>query len=90
MIALGLWQWNQTYRKAVDDASSRLTALIYAEELTEADSIVKKLTLQAPQIANSPELVSLIGKLKVKQDAETIRGERASSAIAAAHSDDPT
>ena len=90
MIALGLWQWNQTYRKAVDDSSSRLTALIDAEELTEADSIVKKLILQAPQIAMAPELVSLIGKLKVKQDAETIRGERASSAIAAAHSDDPT
>lgn len=90
MIALGLWQWNQTYRKAVDDASSRLTALIDAEELTEADSIVKKLTQQAPHIANAPELVSLIGKLKVNQDAETIRAVRAESAIAAAHSADPT
>ncbi len=90
MIALGLWQWNQTYRKAVDDSSSRLTALIEAEELTEADSIVKKLTLQAPHIAKAPELVSLIAKLKVKQDAEASRAERASSAIATAQSADPT
>ncbi|HUP79977.1 MAG TPA: hypothetical protein VM260_15600, partial [Pirellula sp.] len=89
MLALGLWQWNRTYRKAVDDASSRLTALIAAEELTEADSIVKKLTQQAPQIAKSPVLVSLISKLKVKQDAEAIRAERAASAIATAQTDDP-
>ncbi len=90
MIALGLWQWNQTYRKAVDDASSRLTALINADELSEADSIVKKLTHQAPQIAKSPELVAVVGKLKVKQDAEAVRAERAANAIAAAQSDDPT
>ncbi len=90
MITLGLWQWNRTYRKAIDDASSRMTALIDAEELTEAESIVTKLTLQAPQIAKSPEFVSLIGKLKVKQDTEKSRVERVKSAIAAAQSDDPT
>ncbi len=89
MITLGLWQWNRNYRKAVDDVSSRMTALIDAEELTEADSIVAKLTLQAPQIAKSPEFVSLISKLKVKQDAETSRAERAASAIASAQRDDP-
>ncbi len=90
MTALGLWQSNRTYRKAVDDASSRMTALFDAEELTEAESIVTKLTLQSPQIAKSPEFASLIGKLKVKQDTETSRAERVKSAIAAAQSDDPT
>ncbi len=89
MTALGMWQWNRTYRKAVDDSSARLTALIDADELDEADSIAKKLNTQAPQIANSPELAALFGKLKSAQQAESSRAERAAAAIAAAQNDDP-
>ena len=89
MAALGMWQWNRTYRKAIDDSSARLSALIEKEDLKEAESIANKLTLQAPQIANSPEITSLLGKLKAKQDEEIKRAELATSAIEDAQASDP-
>ncbi len=89
IISLGLWQWNRTYRSAVNDSSARLTELIDADKLDEADSIAKKLTLQAPQVANAPEIVAILGKLKFMQQTEASRAERAATAIAAAQSDDP-
>ncbi|MCE3014667.1 MAG: hypothetical protein ACK56W_18270 [Pirellula sp.] len=90
VIAIGYWQLHRTFRKAVEDSSTRLVALIEADELKEAASIFEKLSQSAPQVAKSPELVALLGKLEAKQKAEDARAANVANAIEAVKTDDPT
>lgn len=88
LVLFGLWQWNRTYRLAVSDSVARLTELIVSKNFAEAESLVQKLTSQAPSIVQSPEVGALVSKLQSAQDAESTRSSRVAGLIEEAKQED--
>lgn len=88
LVLFGLWQWNRTYTLAVSDSVIRLTDLIESKNLSEADSLVQRLSTQSPSIVQSPEVGALVAKLKSEQEAESTRSIRTAGLIEEAKQED--